>query len=59
VARYCDESRRQEVEVFFAPRIAALSGGKRNLDNVLEGIRLCSVRAEALRPGLAAFLQEQ
>ncbi len=28
-SRYCDESRRQQVESFFQRRIAALSGGKR------------------------------
>jgi hypothetical protein len=58
-SRYCDESRRQQVESFFQGRTATLSGGKRNLDNVLERIRLCAVRAEAVRPDLAAFLSAQ
>jgi len=58
-ARYCDESHRQQVASFFQSRIASLSGGKRNLDNVLERISLCSVRADVVRPGLVAFLAEQ
>jgi len=58
-SRYCDEGRRQQVESFFQSRIGALSGGKRNLDNVVERIRLCSARAELVRPGLVEFLGEQ
>ncbi len=57
--RYCDEGHRAEVESFFASRIQSLSGGQRNLANVLERIRLCSARAEAVAPGLVAFLGEQ
>jgi len=57
--RYCDETHRADVEAFFQSRIASLSGGKRNLANVLERIRLCSVRAAAVAPGLADFLKPQ
>ena len=57
--RYCDESRRQQVASFFQDRIASLSGGRRNLENVLERIHLCSVRADAMRPDLIRFLEEQ
>jgi alanyl aminopeptidase len=58
-AGYCDESHRQQIDAFFQSRIASLSGGKRNLDNVLERVRLCSIRADLLRPGLVQFLAEQ
>jgi len=40
--------------------LAALlaDGGKRNLDQVLEGIRLCSARKAAQAPGVAEFLKQ-
>lgn len=53
---FCDASRADEVESFFAPRLANLSGGARNLARVVETIRLCAARRSALEPGVRQFL---
>jgi alanyl aminopeptidase len=52
---FCAEERAREIEAFFAPRIAALPGGPRNLRAALERIRLCAARVEAQRASLTAF----
>ena len=44
---FCSEPRAVEVERFFAPRVAKLPGGPRNLAQVVEGIRLCAALVAA------------
>jgi len=56
---FCDEARAAEVESFFRPQMANLSGGDRNLARVLESIRLCSARRKALEAGVRQFLSTQ
>jgi hypothetical protein len=53
---FCEEAHAAEVESFFQPRIAGLSGGARNLASVVESIRLCSARRNALEPSVRQFL---
>lgn len=56
---FCDTESADDVETFFRDRIAKLSGGPRNLANVLERIRVCAARTEAMRPAAIAFLKSQ
>ncbi len=58
-AGFCDDAQRAEVQAFFEPRMASLPGGARNLANTLERIRLCSARAQIIRPAVIAFLEKQ
>jgi len=58
-AGYCDDQHHDQVAAFFQDRIGSLPGLKRNLDNTLERIRLCTARAAALKPGLIEFLKRQ
>jgi alanyl aminopeptidase len=44
---FCTDERATEVEQFFAPRIATLRGGPRNLAAVLEHIRTCAANVKA------------
>ena len=55
---FCHEARAAEVESFFLPRIAGLSGAARNLARVLENIRLCSARRTALETSVRQFLSQ-
>ena len=41
-----------EVEHFFEPRVAELTGGPRNLAGAVEAISLCAKKAVAHRPGV-------
>lgn len=54
---FCEETTANEVEAFFAPRVAELPGGPRNLASVLESIKLCAVRAERHRSAAARFFK--
>jgi cytosol alanyl aminopeptidase len=56
VTGFCDEAMASEVEAFFAPRLANLNGGPRNLASALESIRLCAAQKKALEPELRRFL---
>lgn len=56
VAGFCEDAMASEVEHFFAPRLANLNGGPRNLASALESIRLCSAQKKELEPGLRRFL---
>ncbi|MFN0169211.1 MAG: M1 family metallopeptidase, partial [Bryobacteraceae bacterium] len=58
-ARFCDEARAGEVEAFFTPRIASVSGGQRNLEKSVESVHLCSARRVALEAGLRTFLSKR
>lgn len=53
---FCDAADQTQVAAFFEPRVAALPGAARNLANTLESIRLCSARADLIRPAVSAFL---
>ena len=55
---FCDESYLLEAERFFAPRIASLSGGGRNLAKAVENIRLCVACRGALGDSVSAFLEK-
>jgi hypothetical protein len=55
---FCDEGRAAEVEAFFKPRIANLSGAQRNVDRAIESIRLCASRRARLEPGLRSFVSK-
>ena len=52
---FCTEKRANEVERFFGPRVAELSGGPRNLAGALEEIRLCAARTEAQEASIRRF----
>jgi len=55
---FCEDGSDAEVEAFFRPRIKDLSGGTRNLERVLEGIRLCKARRNAVLEGVREFLSQ-
>ncbi len=55
---FCDELRLLEVERFFEPMIAKMSGGERNLTKALENIRLCIAGREALGQSMITFLSK-
>lgn len=57
-AGFCDAAHAQQVENFFQPRIARLSGGSRYLANTLERIRLCSARAAVIKPAVTNWLSK-
>lgn len=59
VTDFCSEARAQEVEQFFAPKVARLDGGPRNLAGALEAIRMCAARAEFHRESVRQFLRDQ
>jgi alanyl aminopeptidase len=54
---FCDEAHAADLERFFTPKLAALSGSSRNLARALEDIRLCAARSAALAPGIREFLK--
>jgi len=48
-ASFCTDEAAAEVQRFFEPRVAALTGGPRNLAEALEAIRLCAERVRVQR----------
>ncbi len=54
---FCNESRKQEVGRFFAPRIEGLEGGPRRLANTLEQIELCEAMVRRHQSGLREYLK--
>ncbi|MEO0326712.1 MAG: M1 family aminopeptidase, partial [Myxococcota bacterium] len=56
MAGACDEATARAVEAFFAPRVAELPGGPRNLASAVERIRLCAAEAEEQRPSVHEWL---
>ena len=58
-AGFCDESHREEVERFFAPRVKDAAGGPRNLAQALEHIDLCIAQRRVHEPSVAAFLRSR
>ena len=51
-ASFCTREAAAEVERFFGPRVAELSGGPRNLAGAVEAILLCSEKARVQVPGV-------
>ena len=51
-ASFCSEEAAAEVQHFFEPRVAKLTGGPRNLAGAVEAISLCAERARIYRPGV-------
>ncbi|MEM8607328.1 MAG: M1 family metallopeptidase [Myxococcota bacterium] len=52
MASFCSEGAAGEVEQFFAPRVASLAGGPRNLAGAVEAIQLCAALAKAQQPSV-------
>ena len=50
-ASFCSEEAAAEVQQFFEPRVAELTGGPRNLAGAVEAISLCAKKARVLEPG--------
>jgi alanyl aminopeptidase len=53
---FCDVKHRDELDSFFAGRVADYNGGPRTLAQTLEGIDLCIAARKTLAPALTAFL---
>lgn len=53
---FCDGAHRQDVEQFFAPKIARSTGGPRTLAQVVEHISLCEATKAAQQPSVTKFL---
>ena len=51
-ASFCSREAAAEVERFFRPRVAELSGGPRNLAGAVEAILLCAEKASVHMPGV-------
>jgi len=51
-ASFCSTDAAAEVERFFEPRVAELSGGPRNLAGAVEAILLCAEKASVYTPGV-------
>jgi alanyl aminopeptidase len=49
-ASFCSDEAAAEVQQFFEPRVAELTGGPRNLAGAVEAISLCAKKAAAHRP---------
>ena len=56
---FCDSEHQKQVEDFFQPRLAALSGAQRYLQNTVESIQLCGTRRAVLEPALVDLLNKQ
>jgi alanyl aminopeptidase len=51
-ASFCSEEAAAEVQRFFEPRVAELTGGPRNLAGAVEAISSCAERARTHRPSV-------
>jgi alanyl aminopeptidase len=56
-ADFCSAESKQQLDSFFAPRIANFTGGPRVLSQVLESIDLCIAEKQAQEPSVSAFLK--
>src|SRR5262249_39980431 len=56
---YCDRARADEVERIFAPRIAKLEGGPRNLAGALEAMRLCAAKKDGQVESMKGFFKKK
>ncbi len=55
---YCSLAKRDEVKVFFEPRVKSIAGGARSLAQTLETIELCVAKVEFHGSKLATFLAQ-
>ncbi|MGB8224817.1 MAG: M1 family metallopeptidase [Polyangiales bacterium] len=51
-ASFCTDEAATEVQRFFEPRVADLTGGPRNLAGAIEAITLCAEKVRVYRPGI-------
>jgi cytosol alanyl aminopeptidase len=51
-ASFCTDEAASEVQRFFEPRVAELTGGPRNLAGAVESITLCARKVNAYRPSV-------
>ncbi len=56
---FCSAEAADELERFFAPRIASLTGGPRSLAGATEELRLCAAEVQTQRAGVQAFFAAQ
>ena len=54
---FCSEEAAVEVERFFKPHVASISGAPRNLEIVLETIRLCAARTERHKAAAVRYFE--
>jgi len=52
---FCDEKSGEEVKAFFEPKVDRFPGTRRNLAQVLEGIRICTAYKAAQQDSVAEF----
>jgi alanyl aminopeptidase len=57
-ANFCDEKSAEELKAFFEPRVDRFAGTRRNLAQVLEGIRICTADKAAQQDSVAEFLKK-
>jgi alanyl aminopeptidase len=58
-AAFCDAHMAERVQTFFGPRIAALPGGPRSLEGVIETLTLCSALVQAQRESVEEFFKRR
>jgi aminopeptidase N len=59
VARFCDETKRDDAAAFFGSRVAKIDGAALALANGLETAEACIAQARRDAPAIAAFLRGQ
>ena len=57
-ANFCDEKSGEELSAFFGPKVDRFAGTRRNLAQVLEGIRICTAYKAAQQDSVAEFLKK-
>jgi hypothetical protein len=57
-ANFCDEKSAEELKAFFEPRVDRFAGTRRNLAQVLEGIRICTADKAAQQDSVAELLKK-
>jgi cytosol alanyl aminopeptidase len=55
----CDDKFRPEIEAVFGPKVRALEGGPRVMDQILEQLSSCSLGRRAQTPGVISFLSRR
>jgi alanyl aminopeptidase len=55
---FCDEKSAGEVDAFFEPRVDKFPGTRRNLDQTLEMVRICTAYKTAQEASVEAFLRQ-
>jgi alanyl aminopeptidase len=57
-SNFCDERSAEELKAFFDPKVDRFAGTRRNLAQVLEGIRICTAYKAAQQDSVADFLKK-